>query len=67
MGGDAVVSYLPDIANPENLQRIVGKTIAAVTEPDDSMDSIIRLTFTDGSQLDVRYDWIYEFIYKEKV
>jgi len=42
-------------------EAIKGKAVAECENKDEGMDSILQFTFTDGTVLRFRYDWIYEW------
>lgn len=47
--------------NKELNEAIAGKTVERFDIDDDRMDSFVVLSFTDGTRLRIRYDYIYEW------
>jgi len=48
--------------SPQEITKLVkGKEIDAVTYDDDRADDFLVIKFTDGTELCIRYDWIYEW------
>lgn len=56
---------MPEYHNDKSASDITalvsGKTISKVEHVDDRMNSVIRFVFTDGSILELEYDWMYEW------
>ncbi len=42
-------------------KEIAGKVVFSCQVIDEGQDNILQFTFTDGSVLRLRYDWIYEW------
>lgn len=46
----------------EEMTKIVaGKTIESARVDDEYVDEFLVFMFTDGTELKIRYDWIYEY------
>lgn len=43
-------------------EAIQGKTVASCEVLDEGADNILQFTFSDGTVLRIRYDWIYEWV-----
>jgi hypothetical protein len=48
-------------SGPEIEDAIKGKTVDGFEVPDEGMDDWLVFKFTDGTELWIRYDWIYEW------
>ena len=46
-------------------EKCKGKVVKEVIDDDGHMDSFLNIVFTDGSQLRIHYDWIYDLYYEE--
>lgn len=57
---DGMVDFGHNTNNQLNA-AIVGKTVERFDIDDDRMDSFLVLSFTDGTRLRIRYDYIYEW------
>ncbi len=57
---DGMVDFGHNTNNQLNA-AIAGKTVERFDIDDDRMDSFIVLSFTDGTRLRIRYDYIYEW------
>lgn len=49
----------PDTSDIEMTEAVNGKTITRVETKSEQSDSWLVFHFTDGTSLNIRYDWIY--------
>lgn len=66
MRGSGVESKaMPEYHNDKSASEITallsGKVLERVEHVDDRENSIVRFVFTDGTMLELEYDWMYEW------
>lgn len=56
-----------NFAAVNDLEKLIkDKTIQRVFIADSGMDMALVFTFTDGNQLSIRYDWIYDYEFRQR-